>query len=38
MVKLIKGKNDLATVRPDLAKEWHPTKNDGLLPTDVTAG
>lgn len=38
MAKLIKGKNDLATVRPDLAKEWHPTKNDGLLPTDVTAG
>ncbi len=38
MAKLIKGKNDLATVCPNLAKEWHPTKNDGLLPSDITAG
>ena len=24
---IIKGKNDLATTHPQLAKEWHPTKN-----------
>jgi hypothetical protein len=30
--------NALATVRPDLAKEWHPTRNATLLPTDVVAG
>ena len=32
------GVNDLATKRPDLATEWHPTKNGDLKPTDVTAG
>lgn len=26
-VALIPGKNDLATVRPDIAEEWHPTRN-----------
>ena len=30
------GFNDLATVYPEIASEWHPTKNNGLLPTDVT--
>lgn len=35
---LMKGLNDLASVRPDLAAEWHPTKNGGLKPEDVTAG
>ena len=34
MSKLVIGVNDLATVRPDLIKEWHPTKNN-LLPTQV---
>lgn len=29
------GYNDLATVRPDLAAEWHPTKNGKLRPEDV---
>ena len=29
--------NSLAT-RPDLAAEWHPTKNGDLTPDDVTAG
>ncbi len=28
--------NCLATKRPELAKEWHPTKNGGLTPFDVT--
>ena len=32
-----RGFNDLATTRPDLAKEWHPTKNGDLTPYDVTA-
>ena len=36
--KLIKGVNDLATIRPDLAKEWHPTKNGDLKPSDVMPG
>jgi hypothetical protein len=26
-VALVPGKNDLATVRPDIAAEWHPTRN-----------
>ena len=26
--KLIKGKNDLKTLYPELAKQWHPTLND----------
>ena len=36
--KVLSGFNDLSTVNPELAKEWHPTKNDDLKPTDVTAG
>mgnify|MGYP005793690513 FL=1 len=38
MVRLIKGENDLATLYPALAKEWHPTKNGNLKPEDVTPG
>ena len=34
----ITGKNDLATVNPELAKQWHPTKNGDLKPSDVTPG
>jgi len=30
--------NCLSTVNPDLAKEWHPTKNGKLTPEDVTKG
>ncbi|MFE4029112.1 zinc-ribbon domain-containing protein [Priestia sp. YIM B13551] len=30
--------NSLAVVNPELAKEWHPTKNDELTPYEVTAG
>lgn len=30
--------NDLATTHPDLAKEWHPTKNGELTPHEVTHG
>lgn len=35
MNKLQQGVNDLATVRPDLAAEWHPMKNGELKPSDV---
>lgn len=31
------GQTDLATVYPQLAKEWDYKKNDGLKPEDVTA-
>ena len=31
----IKGENDLLTVHPHLAKEWHYEKNNGLTPEDV---
>tara|TARA_Y100001968_G_C19395076_1_gene737801 strand:- start:1523 stop:1672 length:150 start_codon:yes stop_codon:yes gene_type:complete len=27
MVKLVSGAKDLATLYPEIAKEWHPTKN-----------
>lgn len=30
--------NCLATKNPELAKEWHPTKNGSLTPYDVTCG
>lgn len=36
--RLAVGINDLATVRPDLAAQWHPTKNKDLKPTDIIAG
>ena len=36
--RLVRGKNDLATTNPELAKEWHPTKNGDLLPSDVMYG
>ena len=35
---LFRGFNDLATTHPQLAKQWHPTKNGALRPTDVTGG
>ncbi len=33
--KVISGYNDLATINPNLAKQWHPTKNGDVLPSDV---
>ena len=36
--KVLPGFNDLAAFRPELAAEWHPTKNGGLTPKDVTPG
>lgn len=35
---IVPGFNDLATLRPDLAAEWHPHMNRGLTPADVTPG
>ena len=32
------GENDLASQKPRLASEWHPTKNGNLRPVDVTIG
>lgn len=36
--KVLPGYNDLATVNPQLAAEWHPTKNGDLTPEQVTTG
>ena len=36
--QLLQGFNDLATTHPDIAKEWHPNKNDKLSPKQVLAG
>lgn len=30
--------NCLATISPNISKQWHPTKNDDLTPFDVLAG
>ena len=32
------GFNDLQTKYPELAKQWHPTKNGKLKPTDILSG
>jgi len=34
--KIPKVRRSLKTVNPSLARQWHPTKNDGLTPKDVT--
>lgn len=36
--KVWSGFNDLATSHPEIAKEWHPTKNGKLTPWNVIAG
>lgn len=33
--RLLAGVNDLATVNPQLAAQWHPSKNDGLTPDQI---
>ena len=33
---VVAGLNDLASARPDLAAEWHPSKNGALRPDQVT--
>lgn len=32
------GENDLASQRPDIAAQWHPTKNAPVTPEEVTVG
>lgn len=36
--KLLKGYNDLRTLRSDIAEEWHPTKNNNKMPEDFLVG
>lgn len=36
--KVLPGFNDLATVAPAIAAQWHPTLNGKLTPQDITAG
>lgn len=36
--QLLSGYNDLKTICPELAAEWHPTKNESLLPNQVMPG
>lgn len=36
--KVLAGFNDLATVYPEIAAQWHPEKNGELTPDMVTAG
>lgn len=36
--KVARGENDLATTHPDLAAQWHPTKNGALTPQEILAG
>lgn len=36
--QILVGYNDLSTTHPELAKEWHPTKNGDLTPEMVTSG
>ena len=35
--KVLVGFNDLQSVHPNLAAEWHPTLNKDLKPTDIVA-
>jgi len=35
---VVEGVNDLGTTHPQLAKEWHPTKNGNLTPKNITHG
>ena len=36
--RIMPGYNDLLTLNPEIAHEWHPTKNDGLEPSQVSKG
>lgn len=35
--KVLAGFNDLASIFPEVAKRWHPVKNENLLPSDIVA-
>jgi hypothetical protein len=34
--QILTGYNDLETLNPELAKEWHPTKNGGVRPNEIS--
>ena len=36
--QVLQGENDLAATHPALAAQWHPARNGGLTPQEVTAG
>lgn len=36
--KVLSGENDLVTTHPELASEWHPTKNGDITPQSVVSG
>jgi len=36
--QIVEGFNDLTSTHPDIAKQWHPSKNRDLLPSQVIAG
>lgn len=36
--RVLPGVNDFATVWPKLAKEWHPSKNGQVGPSDISPG
>ena len=36
--QVLAGFNDLATTHPDIAAQWHPTRNGDITPSMVTAG
>jgi hypothetical protein len=36
--KVLGGYNDLETLYPDVAAQWHPTFNKDLIPSQITAG
>lgn len=36
--KIIVGENDLATTHPELAAQWHPTKNGEITPEETSFG
>jgi hypothetical protein len=35
--QVLPGFNDLSTTNPEIAASWHPTKNQGILPSEFTA-
>lgn len=38
MAQFTPGQNDLETVHPELAAEWHPTRNGAIMPSQVLPG
>jgi hypothetical protein len=38
ILQVVRPWNNLATIHPHLADEWHPTRNGDLRPADVSAG